>query len=79
MGSYLLWVWTRILGGVKVEALGHIVDPCSKAQMGLGIKGLYISPPLIRVRLLRMNQGTEKAPVTRTTQQAHFGTVLEIN
>ena len=26
---------------MKVEVLGHTVDPCSKAQMGLGIMGPY--------------------------------------
>ena len=26
---------------MKVEALGHNVDPCFKAQMGLGIMGPY--------------------------------------
>ena len=37
---------------MEVEALGHTVDPYFGAQMGLGITGTYISPPLIRVRLL---------------------------
>ena len=31
------------MGWVRVEVLGHIVDPSSKAQMGLGIMGPYIN------------------------------------
>ena len=52
MGSLPLRVWIEILGQVEVEALGHTIDPCCRAQMGLGIIGPYISPPLIRVWLL---------------------------
>ena len=43
MGSLPLQVWIEILGRVEVEALGHIVDPYSGAQMGLGITGPYNS------------------------------------
>ena len=53
MGSLPLRVWIEILGQVEVEALGHTVDKCSRAQMGFGITSPYISPPLIRVRLLK--------------------------
>ena len=41
LGSKLLWVWSRILGGTEVRPLGHTVDPCSKAQMGFDIMGPY--------------------------------------
>ena len=50
MGSLLLQVLIDNLGWMGVEALGHTVDPYSGAQMGLGITGTYISPPLIRFR-----------------------------
>ena len=55
------------LGLGESRGLGHTVDLCFKAQMGLGIMGLYISPPLIRVWLSGTNQGTRKAAVTCTT------------
>ena len=29
------------MGRLKVEVLGYTVDPCSKAQMGLGVIGPY--------------------------------------
>ena len=46
MGLFPLQVWIENLGRMEVEALGHTVDPYSGAQMGLGITGTYISPPL---------------------------------
>ena len=45
MGSLPLQVWIEILGRVEVEALGHTIDPCCRAQMGLyfgHLKGLWV-------------------------------------
>ena len=43
MGSLPLRVWIKILDRVEVQALGHTIDPCCRAQMGLGIIGPYTS------------------------------------
>ena len=40
--------------------MGHTVESESKAQMGLGITVPYISPLLIRARLLGTNQGIQE-------------------
>jgi len=52
----------------EVDAMGHIVESGSKAQLGLGITVPYISPPLILIRLSETNQGTQEAIAV---QEAH--------
>ena len=45
--------------------MGHTVESESKAQMGLGITVPYISPLLIRARLLGTNQGIQETIAIR--------------
>ena len=54
--------------------MGQIVKSESKAQMGLGITVLYISPPpLIRAQFSETNQGTQEAMAIREAQRVDIG------
>ena len=53
--------------------MGHTIESRSKAQLGLGITVLYISPPLIRARPSGMNQGIQEAIAIREAQRVNIG------
>ena len=53
--------------------MGHTVESRSKAQLGLGITMLYISPPLIYARPLGTNQGIQEEIAIREAQRVNIG------
>ena len=53
--------------------MGHTVESESKAQMGLGITVPYISPLLIRARLLGTNQGIQETIAIREALWVDIG------
>ena len=76
-------MFTGLKGGLKLgleDGISHAIRLKPKAQMGLDITGLYISPSLIRVWLSGTNQGIQRTKsYPRSSMGRHWAVEVPIN